>query len=658
MNQLKNFLHRPLILIPLLFLVFIISGYFLARGMILRKVISSASKRVERYGYSIQWDNPRFKGINGIFFRSINVKSTAGNDNIRADSLLVKVKVLPILLKKVNIRKLECESIDVRLARADSAVTPEVRSDSAGGSLSFANSDLAGTAYQYIRRFFNHVPAHVNIKRVQCSFLYLSDTSAIRLEGVRLGKRDFRFLLSAGKGSAPLTIMPVKGILDRQNSVIQVQITCRDTGLIPFPLLRDKYGFSAGFDSINFSIDLSQRNRHLVHIKGNTGISGLEINGERLSTGNIIIRNFASEYHVTIGPRYIEADSSTTVTLNRIGFNPFLKLSVESDPLITFKILPERWDADKFFTSLPPGMFTSLTGTRADGHLDFRVNFSANLNQPDSLIFDVKLKSDDFKVKSFGTDDYRLLNHSFNHKVYYKGNLIASFVVGPENPDFAPLETISPFLRYAVMTSEDGSFFFHKGFNPGAFRESIATNIKERRFARGGSTISMQLVKNVFLTRNKTVARKIEEALIVWIIENQNLVSKQRMYEVYLNIIEWGPGIYGVTNASEYYFGKKPADLTLNESIFMASIAPRPKWFRYTFESNGNPRPFFSVYFGRVKELMVRKQFIPATDTTGVSSSVTLTGPAASLLDSAELKKTIPGFIPLEPIRIREIRID
>ncbi len=106
------------------------------------------------------------------------------------------------------------------------------------------------------------------------------------------------------------------------------------------------------------------------------------------------------------------------------------------------------------------------------------------------------------------------------------------------------------------MTSEDGSFFYHNGFNPNAFRESIVTNIKEKRFARGGSTISMQLVKNVFLTRNKTLARKIEEALIVWMIENKNLVSKQRMYEVYLNIIEWGPGIYGINQARQILFRK------------------------------------------------------------------------------------------------------
>ena len=90
----------------------------------------------------------------------------------------------------------------------------------------------------------------------------------------------------------------------------------------------------------------------------------------------------------------------------------------------------------------------------------------------------------------------------------------------------------------------------------------------------------MQLVKNVFLNRHKNIARKLEEALIVWLIESQRLTSKERMYEVYLNIIEWGPMVYGAAEASRFYFEKEPADLSVSEAIFLASIIPKPKHFR------------------------------------------------------------------------------
>lgn len=90
----------------------------------------------------------------------------------------------------------------------------------------------------------------------------------------------------------------------------------------------------------------------------------------------------------------------------------------------------------------------------------------------------------------------------------------------------------------SVMQSEDDAFFYHHGFLLDAMREALIHDLKVHRFARGGSTISMQIVKNIFLNRKKNIAHKLKEALIVWLIETEHLTSKSRMYEVYLNIAE------------------------------------------------------------------------------------------------------------------------
>src|SRR6476620_7713093 len=116
-------------------------------------------------------------------------------------------------------------------------------------------------------------------------------------------------------------------------------------------------------------------------------------------------------------------------------------------------------------------------------------------------------------------------------------------------------------------TSEDPSFMSHRGFITAAFKESITKNIKTKKFTRGASTISMQLIKNVFLTREKTLSRKLEEILLVYVLENNRISSKDRMLEVYFNIIEWGPNVYGIGEAAQFYFQKKPSDLTLNECL-------------------------------------------------------------------------------------------
>jgi hypothetical protein len=164
---------------------------------------------------------------------------------------------------------------------------------------------------------------------------------------------------------------------------------------------------------------------------------------------------------------------------------------------------------------------------------------------------------------------------------------VAQFEVGSGNGNFTPLESISKDLVRCVLRSEDPDFFHHQGFYMDAFRSSIAQNYRQKRFARGGSTISMQLVKNVFLGRRKTIARKVEEILLTWLMERRSLVSKNRMMEVYLNVIEWGPGIFGATEAAQFYFHKHPSELNLGECTFLASIIPMPKKVRWFLDSNG-----------------------------------------------------------------------
>jgi membrane peptidoglycan carboxypeptidase len=277
------------------------------------------------------------------------------------------------------------------------------------------------------------------------------------------------------------------------------------------------------------------------------------------------------------------------------------------------------------------------------GDLSYYFDFFVDLSIPDSLRFMSELKRHQFSVVSYGNNDLTRLNRPFTYTAYEKGEPVRTFTVGPENPNFRSIERISSFLKSSVLTSEDPSFYQHRGFLQDAFRESIITDIKERKFARGGSTISMQLVKNVFLNRNKTIARKFEEALLVWLIENQGLCTKDRMFEVYLNIIEWGPLVYGVNEAARFYFNKDAAKLNLAESIFLASIIPRPKWFKYSFSETGHLRDSQEGYFKLLSEKMLNRGLISQHDFDKLIPDVELKGPAKQLL-----KKT--GPIPADSI--------
>jgi monofunctional biosynthetic peptidoglycan transglycosylase len=135
----------------------------------------------------------------------------------------------------------------------------------------------------------------------------------------------------------------------------------------------------------------------------------------------------------------------------------------------------------------------------------------------------------------------------------------------------------------AVIVSEDGTFWSHSGFDWFEFRESVERNLREGKTARGASTITQQLVKNLYLSSSKNPLRKFKEWILTWYIERT--LSKQRILELYLNVIEWGWGIYGIEAASQEYFGKSAALLSREESARLAAVIPNPRRYRVDKET-------------------------------------------------------------------------
>ncbi len=138
-----------------------------------------------------------------------------------------------------------------------------------------------------------------------------------------------------------------------------------------------------------------------------------------------------------------------------------------------------------------------------------------------------------------------------------------------------PLSKVSPYLIKAVLIAEDDKFWKHEGFDYEAIQKAIERDIKEKRFKLGGSTISQQLVKNLYLSPSKNPLRKIIEAIITWRLERE--LSKRRILELYLNVIEWGDGIFGIEAASRHYFGKPASELTPEEATRLAAVLPNPR---------------------------------------------------------------------------------
>jgi monofunctional glycosyltransferase len=145
------------------------------------------------------------------------------------------------------------------------------------------------------------------------------------------------------------------------------------------------------------------------------------------------------------------------------------------------------------------------------------------------------------------------------------------------------LNRISKDAINAVIVAEDGTFWTHGGFDWFEFRESLERNVKEGRAARGASTITQQLVKNLYLSSSKNPLRKLKEWVLTWYMEQT--LSKSRILELYLNVIEWGRGIYGIEAASQEYFGKSASMLSREEAARLAAVIPNPRRYRVDKET-------------------------------------------------------------------------
>jgi monofunctional biosynthetic peptidoglycan transglycosylase len=144
--------------------------------------------------------------------------------------------------------------------------------------------------------------------------------------------------------------------------------------------------------------------------------------------------------------------------------------------------------------------------------------------------------------------------------------------------NWVPLRAISPYLVKAALIGEDDKFWKHEGFDYEAMQKAIEKDIKEKKFKLGGSTISQQLAKNLFLSPSKNPVRKIREAIITWRMERA--LSKKRILELYLNVAEWGDkGIFGIEAAARHYYGKSASALGPEEAVRLASVLPNPRKF-------------------------------------------------------------------------------
>jgi monofunctional biosynthetic peptidoglycan transglycosylase len=149
------------------------------------------------------------------------------------------------------------------------------------------------------------------------------------------------------------------------------------------------------------------------------------------------------------------------------------------------------------------------------------------------------------------------------------------FVVGPKNRYWTPSGRIPAEMKWAVILAEDSNFYKHEGFDVKAIKNAIKYDLEKKSLKRGASTITQQTAKNLFLSREKTITRKLKEIYLAYRMEQE--LTKGRIIEFYLNVVELGPMVYGIGHGAQYYFGKPASALTPRECAFLAAMLPGPR---------------------------------------------------------------------------------
>jgi penicillin-binding protein 1A len=314
------------------------------------------------------------------------------------------------------------------------------------------------------------------------------------------------------------------------------------------------------------------------------------------------------------------------------------------DPAVNLSLEVERVDFARLFRASgleqPLGVARSEGGELAIGALgSVALQASAHGRLADAGSFEVT-QSLDFSPPRQPLPALARLRGDFVHVARLRSGGTRSIEVSPRSPDFIALAEVPPLFVRTLLIGEDAAFFGHRGIDLQALPEAILTNWKRGGAVRGASTITQQLAKNLFLSNEKQLGRKIQELCLALLLEAT--LDKTRILEIYLNVIEWGPDLFGLGPAARHYFGRDPRELTPKQMAFLVALVPGPIKYQRSF-ADGTPSPGF---LRLVENLLAKLRSVDALSEDAYQAALAEplgVGPAAATDETPQPLPAEPG---------------
>jgi hypothetical protein len=443
-----------------------------------------------------------------------------------------------------------------------------------------------------------------------------SRTSAGHVERIR----DFDWALNGGNNGwyrlvvggqtsnegtlkVDLSVMPSEARADGSIDVRRISLAL----IAPFAPELPLYNTEIG--TLSAELDLAASSREQITIEGSLRLRELALASERIAAEPVEHINIdlggKGVWHP--GERLLQIERGhVQMGKTRLLIDGELERTPEHYRVdLTAKLPPTR--CNDVVGAIPEDVLGSLARFQWSGNWSALTRISLDSRELEATELSIRVRNLCQFEKTPSWVRVERFQEPFRHRAIEPDETVFEMRTGPGTRNWVPFAEISPFLPAAVISHEDGAFYEHGGFAPWAIRDAVVRNLQEGRYVVGASTISMQLAKNVYLQREKTIARKVQEVILAWWLENA--LNKDEILELYLNVIEYGPAVYGLRHAAAYYFGRDPIDLSPAESAFLACMLPSPKRYHVSYERGALTRSMKSK-MQRLLEHMAKRERI------------------------------------------------
>jgi hypothetical protein len=401
---------------------------------------------------------------------------------------------------------------------------------------------------------------------------------------------------------------------DLSTGKIAVDMQAFELGRVPdvlarLPVVDSEHATIAGHLEIDFGAGVAE-------VDGQLAVAGLNLSHELLAREVVRDVGFSVDIDAKVDPAarrlQLERLAIDRAGVELLAHGELVHTAARAQRHYRVELEVPPVGCQQVLDAIPRELVPGLIGFELDGQFSANMKIDADFADLDALELTADIGLAGCHVRAAPRRaSVEYLSGAFVHRVTMRDGRTARVGLYTGSSSYTPLSNISRYMSEAVLTTEDGSFRRHDGFNRTQLEVALRRNLQSGKVRLGASTITMQMVKNVLLSHERTLSRKLQELFLTWWVEQA--LSKQRIMELYLNVIEFGPGIYGVSNASRHYFGKHPSELTSLEAAMLATMLPSPVR-RHVHYCNGALDQRFEEKVRGVHDLMLERGRITADE--------------------------------------------